>query len=913
MAHADITIGASSLTRTLQGVEAATKGPRHAVEPVLQWLRSPPCPETAAAAGLSGQSAQEGPRQLSLDDWQQAIATELSARDDMSRRLFNLALALSFLRERGRRKLSVSGHDLSRCWALVRGALTDNGPAGDLFAVSRNSQGFLTVPLCSLSSSQGDIDELFRLHVWLPDQRRGNPDFALHSHQCFGQSWILAGEGEDFVYDVQEAESPAEATHAEYALAWSDGKSLDSTYKVHSASSVVKRTGRLVKATATQSTVYTRDSSYTIAANVTHRSQVRPRAFHATLFFFDSRRGFVRGAAVLGPKDLDAVTHHRTEPDSTPRMLARQVDDARTWELLMEQGRSHARRTDWEHALREFDRALSLCQSSQSLPNTAHFRHLTLGELGSTNRRFGRYGTAKDILEKVIAEMDPSAHQVEFQGELGVSYRHMNRLEDAKAAFESQYRTAERLGLEWQMCRAIGNLGMVNFQLSQQHRDERLLDTAIRQLEQRVETARSLRAQTERQQGQGTALESPLKTWEVIGLGRLSLCHYARGNAEEAISTSLAALEITRDSPDATVRAMTRFFYGRALLLQGRRMEALSLFNVPGTCSPAIALAKEPSEEHRAYLKELVDIGADMNIVDQEGYTALDHAVFNGDSDTEALVLDGLRKNAAQKIELQLTDSRLRKQYRELFQEHMRPVLLGGGPDCLQQLRRAYAQALASDESKRQVFDSLKFVPWRHFAALGRLPGRVDGIVVEWQPPRDTEPCERSADFLIFISYRWMKKATDATSPDDEQHSQYLRMRRAVEELLRLHPSIDERRVGIWADYACIDQADPSTGVGALPLIVAQCNAIVSLVDDEYYDRAWCLVEVLMAQTLRRSYGLHLWYEQVDRPGESGELLSGWGLREGKGREVSIENKGVTYEEDRPKVMFLERQSRLLG
>ncbi|RDA87707.1 hypothetical protein CP532_1762, partial [Ophiocordyceps camponoti-leonardi (nom. inval.)] len=907
-------IEAPSLVRILQGVAAATKGPHDCLSPVLQWLRSPaPGPRTTAAVGVSGaeEEDQTTSRRLSFNDWQRAIANELSDTDEVSYHLLNVALALSLLRERSRQKKPVATvNGLSQCWDLVRGAMTADGPTGDLFTASRNSQGFLTVPLCSILSSQGDIDELFRLHVWLPDQQRGNPDLALHSHQCFGQGWILAGKGEDCVYDVQDAASPAEATHAEYALAWNDGTSLDSTYKVHPASSVIKNTGRLIKAIARHTAVHAREASYTIPADVTHRSRVDPQALHATLFFFDSHRGFVKGAGVLGPKDGDTFTHNRAETLSTPRVLAQQVNDVRTWELLMEEGRRHARHTDWEHALRAFDRALSLCQSSQNFPHAAHFRNLTLGKLGDTNRRFGRYEAAKDILESVIAEMSPGAHQVEFQGELGVSYRHMNRLEDAKSAFECQYRTAQRLGLELQMCRAVGNLGMVNYQLSQQqHRDEKLLDAAIHQLEQRVDKARRLSARQEND----AARKSSLKTWEIIGLGRLSLCHYAHGNADKAVSTSLAAHELSKDLPDATVRAMTRFLHGRALLLQGRRMEALSLFNVPGTCSPAIAFAREPSEEHRTYLGELVDIGADMNIVDREGYTALDHAVFNGDAETEALVLAGLKKNAAQKIELQLSDARLRKQYRELFQEHMRPVLLSRGADCLQQLRLAYARALASDESKKYVFDRLKFVPWRDFGTLGRLPAFTDGKVGEWLSMDDSASEEQPADFLVFISYRWMKKATDATSPDDEEHTQYLRMKGAVEELLRLHPSVEEQRVGIWVDYACINQADPRAGVSALPLIIAQCNAMISLVDDDYYDRAWCCVEVLMAQTLRRSYGLHLWYEQVKRSEKSAELPCEWKLREGMGADIDVDKKRLTYEEDRPKIMFLERQSRLLG
>lgn len=105
-------------------------------------------------------------------------------------------------------------------------------------------------------------------------------------------------------------------------------------------------------------------------------------------------------------------------------------------------------------------------------------------------------------------------------------------------------------------------------------------------------------------------------------------------------------------------------------------------------------------------------------------------------------------------------------------------------------------------------------------------------------------------------------------------------------------------------------------GVSALPMILAQCNAVISLVDDKYHNRAWCSVEVMMAQTLKKSYNLQLWYEHVleqpDQNREEGD--GGWILREGPtDLEVVMADKQLTFEEDRPKVLFLERQSKLLG
>ena len=62
-----------------------------------------------------------------------------------------------------------------------------------------------------------------------------------------------------------------------------------------------------------------------------------------------------------------------------------------------------------------------------------------------------------------------------------------------------------------------------------------------------------------------------------------------------------------------------------------------------------------------------------------------------------------------------------------------------------------------------------------------------------------------------------------------------------------------------------------------------------------------------MVKTLRGSYGLHKWYEHM-LDGRGGFML-----RETGDHEIVIKDKSLTFERDRPKVLFLERQSHLLG
>jgi hypothetical protein len=90
-------------------------------------------------------------------------------------------------------------------------------------------------------------------------------------------------------------------------------------------------------------------------------------------------------------------------------------------------------------------------------------------------------------------------------------------------------------------------------------------------------------------------------------------------------------------------------------------------------------------------------------------------------------------------------------------------------------------------------------------------------------------------------------------------------------------------------------------GVSALPIIIAQYNAVISLVDNKYYSHVWCSVKVIMVQALKKSYNLYLWYKhmliQSDTLKEEG--ASRGFLREGLIElKISMLEKNLTFEED---------------
>jgi len=124
-------------------------------------------------------------------------------------------------------------------------------------------------------------------------------------------------------------------------------------------------------------------------------------------------------------------------------------------------------------------------------------------------------------------------------------------------------------------------------------------------------------------------------------------------------------------------------------------------------------------------------------------------------------------------------------------------VLLGGGDD-LQNLRRVYADALAADEEKRCMFDGLKFVRYSDFLRFGKLPRSSDNLAQQFMSEPGESHQGGAAEFVIFFSYRWINKDPQVSSPDDTKNTQYRRMVKAVEKFLRLHPSVDRERLGIW-------------------------------------------------------------------------------------------------------------------
>lgn len=793
------------LKSTFRGVVVATKSP--SLEPEFNTWVDQRSKHPSPVPQADGEDAVPFAATWCIEAWTQAAASEIQDKD--LRDLAILAIVIASMRTKVREQSIVSPEHLEAVWFWVDELVTRLSTSTvAALTVSRSAQGFLAVPLCSLLID-GRIDELWRFHFWLPDGQR--PDLSkgwgIHSHQAFAQSWILAGEGEDVQYRSEAVSRREEASHAVFSLAWTDASGSGSTYKTHQTQSTVVNTGSYVRVNEAKRTVHRSGSTYTVPAATFHSTTVDPDAIHATLFVFDSKRGFVQDAPVLGPAEEKSSTQIREAAGTTALVITQMTAILRSIEKLLPEAEAYFLSSNLEDALQTYERALHLCQKLSHVPAAVRLQVEIKSNIAGIYRRFGRYETARDIMQELLREVEPMSRQhMAVTGEMSVIYRHMNDLEQAKVMAQTQYDAAKGLGDIMHICHAAGTLGVINYQLYHKDNIPTLLDMAIIQLEERVSLARELCEDATERKSNITRL--------IIGLGRLANCRLLQGQTAAAVELTKEALKLSQELSDSTLIALSHLFHGRALAKDRQPQQAMAHFNPPEGCPPAVALCREPSEEHYGYLCELCDFGADFDRVDEHGYSALDYTEFNSNKSMGQVVAKALRQSLHghsdidKEISRRQSESRLRKGYREIFQEELRPVLLKEvtASRALPKLRYAYANALKKSQERTAMFDSLKYMRYKDFLAFGRVP-----IFSDTTPGTSTPLVKKFGDtavgngdgeeinFLVFFSYRWINtdQKTRAT-PDDEKNTLFNRMKDALLILLKKRPHLDQDRIGIW-------------------------------------------------------------------------------------------------------------------
>lgn len=499
---------------------------------------------------------------------------------------------------------------------------------------------------------------------------------------------------------------------------------------------------------------------------------------------------------------------------------------------LMDRVVDFKKNAQWESAEQHLRDAWTLC-SDPDYPNAARDQLKVQMELAEVTRRHGNYKDAIKAQQKVIksSEID-DLRKCQVFGELGVNYRHSDRIEEAANVFQQHYDFANRISFEMEAekCRAVGNLAMSKYQLYQktpEQAPQSMILDSIRLQQERVISARDLQVRLKDEFGGIENNESQLAAvgvtpawvklwmarlpmWGAIGLTRLSLAYLANNDVDGALLLGKQGVEETKDATwaDPTVRAISRFIYGHALLSYGNQDEARKHFDFPnsvssdikGVCTPAIALCKEPTEEHRAWLREMVRCGVDLTSYDEQGYSALDYAVYCNDTETTRLLEKGLAMQLDSEEQAKATKLALvRKHFRHIFHTHFRPILQRESADCIHDLRDKYVELLRNEREKRKRFDVLRLISIRDFEEANEIPqwGMDDTrtkTFVQVKSESTDEP------FVVFFSYRWMGKEHDPSSrnPDSPQRFQYKRMLDALKKLLNKNPNIKKENVYIW-------------------------------------------------------------------------------------------------------------------
>ncbi|EHK44767.1 uncharacterized protein TrAtP1_002888 [Trichoderma atroviride] len=331
-------ITTSSLLLVLAGVAVATKAPSKYVQPLVEWLQQ---------RQNTSDSANDLDDALPFRGWLVAINSNPENSNAGTRQLVQVTLAVALLREKARAGQDLNAASIDSIWTPVYDAIITAQDTDLQFTVSRSAQGFLAVPLCSLVKD-GRIQELWRLHTWLPDGQRGiSEEVCIHAHQPYGQSWILLGSGTDCTFKVDTPDDPSLTTHALYECCYApaDGKQNSTGYQTHQMSSTIRNTGKLVRVTPVSRVPHSRDMTYSVPGGAYHRSIVPGGRLHATLFVFDAHRGYDDAAAVLGPKDGGEWVQPRDPDGITAEVLAQIVNATRKWE----QQRGAAPEGDEEH------------------------------------------------------------------------------------------------------------------------------------------------------------------------------------------------------------------------------------------------------------------------------------------------------------------------------------------------------------------------------------------------------------------------------------------------------------------------------------------------------------------------------------------------------------------------------------
>ena len=225
--------------------------------------------------------------------------------------------------------------------------------------------------------------------------------------------------------------------------------------------------------------------------------------------------------------------------------------------------------------------------------------------------------------------------------------------------------------------------------------------------------------------------------------------------------------------------------------------------------------------------------------------------------------------------------------------------------------RAAYCKAYAERPGFQSHFTDLTVIPFDKFVENGVLPRSSDRVTVAAINPAG----EDKFDFYVFISYRWLRTLAltegQKPHPDDENGTIWKQVVKSVRQALT-ERGISEGRAALWMDFACIEQDEfelKVRGVQSLMTVVMCVDAVLTIHSDGYFGRAWCATEVLFTQTLRDAYGESFLLWLVAKEAEDGSVE----ISVGETQSFTLASTALSFESDRPQVMFFNQQAKLLA
>ena len=140
-------------------------------------------------------------------------------------------------------------------------------------------------------------------------------------------------------------------------------------------------------------------------------------------------------------------------------------------------------------------------------------------------------------------------------------------------------------------------------------------------------------------------------------------------------------------------------------------------------------------------------------------------------------------------------------------------------------------------------------VPLSAFLKHGAIPRRS---VYNTQNTHVPVSSLKPEDHILFFSQRWLTPSPRAiASPDDANKTKYKQVLAACAAYGKAK-NVANDRIFVWLDFCCVDQDDEGElvkGVNSLALYVSSSSAFISIDHEDYFDRGWCLMECMFADS----------------------------------------------------------------